>query len=247
MATRACGRELTKPKAGCSQLRANCGLVSTGRSSIRKRLGSQISLTSKFSLRFWLTQQPLWRRNGPFCRGHGLSGIVTAPDDLAGPAWPPPIPREVSQPLQSSRTVWFTVRPRRWSQPLPPRFVTSAPSTDALLAAGVDRPLARQQVADRVQAIGHPDDGLWAVGVDDSHYYDCADLGAAVAGVPEGVFKLLLAHSPEMLRRQRLRTSISTSRATPMQARSGYHCLVRWLCMPIVRDLIPADIGSIPA
>jgi predicted MPP superfamily phosphohydrolase len=46
--------------------------------------------------------------------------------------------------------------------------------------------------------IGHPDDGLWAVGVDDSHYYDCADLGAAVAGVPEGVFKLLLAHSPEM-------------------------------------------------
>ena len=57
--------------------------------------------------------------------GHGLSGIVIAPGDLAGPAWPPSIPREVSQSLQSSRTVWFTVRPnlshacggrpRRWN------------------------------------------------------------------------------------------------------------------------------------
>jgi len=46
--------------------------------------------------------------------------------------------------------------------------------------------------------IGSSDDRLWVIGVDDPHYYDCADLGAALAEVPEGAFRLLLAHTPDM-------------------------------------------------
>ena len=46
--------------------------------------------------------------------------------------------------------------------------------------------------------IGSPDDRLWVIGVDDPHYYDCADLAAAMDQVPAGAFRLLLAHSPEM-------------------------------------------------
>jgi len=46
--------------------------------------------------------------------------------------------------------------------------------------------------------VGSPDRGLWVVGVDDSHYYDCADLAGAMAEVPAGAFRLLLAHSPDM-------------------------------------------------
>jgi hypothetical protein len=46
--------------------------------------------------------------------------------------------------------------------------------------------------------VGPPDRRLWVVGVDDSYYYDCADLPGAMAVVPAGAFRLLLAHSPDM-------------------------------------------------
>jgi uncharacterized protein len=62
----------------------------------------------------------------------------------------------------------------------------------ALEQAGV-RMLINESVG-----IGSPDDRLWVIGVDDPHYYDCADLAAAMEQVPAGAFRLLLAHSPEM-------------------------------------------------
>lgn len=42
-------------------------------------------------------------------------------------------------------------------------------------------------------------ESLWVLGVDDPHYYGCDDLPAALAGVPPGAFKILLAHSPELV------------------------------------------------
>jgi predicted MPP superfamily phosphohydrolase len=39
---------------------------------------------------------------------------------------------------------------------------------------------------------------VWIAGVDDPHYYGCDDLGQAMSGIPEGGFKVLLAHSPEL-------------------------------------------------
>ena len=39
---------------------------------------------------------------------------------------------------------------------------------------------------------------LWISGVDDPHYYGCDDLAQATSGIPEGDFKVLLAHSPEL-------------------------------------------------
>lgn len=41
-------------------------------------------------------------------------------------------------------------------------------------------------------------DSLWLVGVDDPFDYHCADLDAALAGVPANGFKILLAHAPEV-------------------------------------------------
>ena len=43
-------------------------------------------------------------------------------------------------------------------------------------------------------------ESIWIAGVDDPHYYGCDDLPAALAGVPESAFKILLAHSPEICR-----------------------------------------------
>jgi len=43
-------------------------------------------------------------------------------------------------------------------------------------------------------------ESLWLLGLDDPHYYACDDLPRALQGVPEGAFKILLVHSPEMLR-----------------------------------------------
>ena len=40
---------------------------------------------------------------------------------------------------------------------------------------------------------------IWLLGLDDAHYYGCDDLPQALAVVPEGAFKVLLVHSPEML------------------------------------------------
>ncbi|NWG14459.1 MAG: metallophosphoesterase [Acidobacteria bacterium] len=41
-------------------------------------------------------------------------------------------------------------------------------------------------------------ESIWICGVDDPHYYGCDDLPGALAPVPEGAFKVLLAHSPEL-------------------------------------------------
>ncbi|HXG32893.1 MAG TPA: metallophosphoesterase [Bryobacteraceae bacterium] len=42
------------------------------------------------------------------------------------------------------------------------------------------------------------EDGVWLAGVDDPHYYGCDDLRRAAGGAPEGAFRILLAHSPEL-------------------------------------------------
>jgi predicted MPP superfamily phosphohydrolase len=39
---------------------------------------------------------------------------------------------------------------------------------------------------------------LWIAGVDDPHYYGCDDLDTALSHVPNGGFRVLLAHTPEM-------------------------------------------------
>ncbi len=39
---------------------------------------------------------------------------------------------------------------------------------------------------------------IYIVGVDDPHFYKCADIGVALKGVPENAFKIFLSHSPEM-------------------------------------------------
>ncbi len=43
-------------------------------------------------------------------------------------------------------------------------------------------------------------ESVWLVGLDDPHYYGCDDLPTALKGVPGDAFKILLVHSPEMLR-----------------------------------------------
>ncbi|MFB3903397.1 MAG: metallophosphoesterase [Acidobacteriota bacterium] len=43
-------------------------------------------------------------------------------------------------------------------------------------------------------------DSVWLIGLDDPHYYGCDDLSIALRGVPDEAFKILLVHSPEMLR-----------------------------------------------
>ncbi len=52
----------------------------------------------------------------------------------------------------------------------------------------------------RAVRIGRGLDEIWLAGVDDPHLYETADLEAALDGVPEGAFTILLAHSPELFR-----------------------------------------------
>lgn len=40
---------------------------------------------------------------------------------------------------------------------------------------------------------------VWIAGVDDAWDYDCADLPGALSSVPAGAFKILLAHSPDII------------------------------------------------
>jgi predicted MPP superfamily phosphohydrolase len=40
---------------------------------------------------------------------------------------------------------------------------------------------------------------VWVAGVDDAWDYDCADLRRALSEVPAGAFKILLAHSPDII------------------------------------------------
>ena len=46
--------------------------------------------------------------------------------------------------------------------------------------------------------IRHGDESLWVAGVDDPHEFQCDSVDCAVAGIPEGAFTVLLAHSPEI-------------------------------------------------
>ncbi len=39
---------------------------------------------------------------------------------------------------------------------------------------------------------------IWLAGVDDPHYYGCADVSVALTGVPQNAFKMLLVHTPEL-------------------------------------------------
>ena len=43
-------------------------------------------------------------------------------------------------------------------------------------------------------------DSVWVVGLDDPHFYGCDDLPGALEGVPRESFKILVVHTPEMIR-----------------------------------------------
>ncbi|HSF30247.1 MAG TPA: metallophosphoesterase [Candidatus Tectomicrobia bacterium] len=43
-------------------------------------------------------------------------------------------------------------------------------------------------------------DSAWVIGVDDPHYYGCDDLPAALRHVPADAFKILLVHTPEIIK-----------------------------------------------
>ncbi|MBE7558961.1 hypothetical protein HS125_08440 [bacterium] len=42
-------------------------------------------------------------------------------------------------------------------------------------------------------------DSLWALGLDDPHYYGCDDLAGTLSDVPGDAFKVLLVHTPELV------------------------------------------------
>jgi uncharacterized protein len=67
----------------------------------------------------------------------------------------------------------------------------------AEIAVELERAGVRMLV-NEAAGIGSADHRLWVIGVDDSYYYDCADLAGAMAEVPAGAFRLLLAHSPDL-------------------------------------------------
>lgn len=41
---------------------------------------------------------------------------------------------------------------------------------------------------------------IWVAGIDDSHDFRCESIPAALEGAPEGVFSVLLAHAPEVIK-----------------------------------------------
>jgi hypothetical protein len=65
---------------------------------------------------------------------------------------------------------------------------------EADIALGLAKMGVRMLINDAVETAG----GFWIIGVDDAHYYGCDDLSSPLATVPEGAFKLLLAHTPEL-------------------------------------------------
>lgn len=65
---------------------------------------------------------------------------------------------------------------------------------EADMAAELAEMGARMLINDAVEIR----DGLWAVGADDGHCYGLDDLSAPLECVPEGAFRLLLAHTPEL-------------------------------------------------
>ncbi len=55
-----------------------------------------------------------------------------------------------------------------------------------------------QMLLNKSLAIRHDTQSIWLVGVDDPHYYGCADVSVALDNVPEEAFKILLVHTPEL-------------------------------------------------
>jgi uncharacterized protein len=43
-------------------------------------------------------------------------------------------------------------------------------------------------------------ESVWVIGVDDPHYYECDDLPMALRNVPSEAFKILLVHTPEIIK-----------------------------------------------
>jgi len=43
-------------------------------------------------------------------------------------------------------------------------------------------------------------ESAWVIGLDDPHYYGCDDLPAALRDVPSEAFKILLVHTPEIIK-----------------------------------------------
>jgi predicted MPP superfamily phosphohydrolase len=56
-----------------------------------------------------------------------------------------------------------------------------------------------RMLMNRAVEIVNPRGSVWIVGVDDAWDYDCADLPGALSSVPDGAFKIVLAHSPDII------------------------------------------------
>ena len=65
--------------------------------------------------------------------------------------------------------------------------------------AGLERLGIKMLVNDKIE-IREGTDSLWLLGLDDPHYYGCDDLPGTLRGVPQDDFKLLLVHTPEIIR-----------------------------------------------
>jgi uncharacterized protein len=67
----------------------------------------------------------------------------------------------------------------------------------AEIALGLDDAGVRVLVNEAME-IRRRSESVWVAGVDDPFDYRCDDLGAALANVPPGAFKILLAHTPDL-------------------------------------------------
>ena len=70
-------------------------------------------------------------------------------------------------------------------------------------------------------------EAIWLLGVDDPHYFGCDDLADTLARVPDESFKILLAHSPEIVEEAAIAASSSTSAGTLTAGRFVYPGWVR--------------------
>ena len=89
---------------------------------------------------------------------------------------------------------------RKLSASVAPRhgFVAVLGNNDTSdLAAGMQSADIRVLLNEHVE-IRREDESLWLAGVDDPHEFQCDSLDCATAGIPEGAFTILLAHSPEI-------------------------------------------------
>jgi hypothetical protein len=58
--------------------------------------------------------------------------------------------------------------------------------------------LGVKMLVNEALAISQEAQRLWLLGVDDPHYYGCADIPSTLCGIPEDAFKILLVHTPEL-------------------------------------------------